>query len=78
MKTLSSVKVIDNHKLLCIFEDGETKIADISSYLNTPAFKPLSQPDAFNKVSNRKYFVKWVDCEVDLSADPLWHIGTQH
>jgi hypothetical protein len=75
MRTLSSVKVIDNYKLQCTFENGETKVADIGTYMNAPAFKPLLQPDVFGKILNHQYFVEWKDCEVDLSADTLWHIG---
>ena len=75
MRTLSSVEALDNFRLLCTFDTGEIKIADISIYLNTPAFLPLQQQNAFKKISNRSYFVEWVDCEIDLSADTLWHIG---
>ncbi len=75
MKTLSAVKALENYKLQCIFDDGTKKVADISVYLDAPAFVPLKQKEVFKKVSNENYFVEWKDCEVDLSADTLWHIG---
>lgn len=75
MRTLSTVKPLENYRLQCTFDDGAHKIADISIYLNTPAFLPLQQQAIFNKVRNHHYFVEWADCEIDLSADTLWHIG---
>jgi hypothetical protein len=75
MHTLSAVQPIANYKLECIFDDGTKKIADLSSYLESQAFKPLLQPNAFNKISNNQYFVEWAEFELDLSADTLWHIG---
>lgn len=75
MRTLESVSPISNYKLECTFSDGTHKIADVSVYLDAPAFKPLTEPQAFLKVINKKYFVEWSDHEIDLSADTLWHIG---
>ena len=78
MRTILNLKALDNYKLQCTFNDGSKKIADISTYLNAPAFLPLQQYAAFNKVSNKNYFVEWVDYEIDLSADTLWHIGKDY
>ena len=75
MRTLSSVIALENNRLQCTFDSGETKIADISSYINAPVFAPLKQGSAFKKVSNKKYFIEWEDYELDLSADTLWHIS---
>jgi len=77
MKTLSAVKPLENYKLQCTFIDGTKKVADISVFLEAPAFMPLKQKNIFNKVSNHNYFVEWTDCEVDLSADTLWQIGKE-
>jgi hypothetical protein len=75
MRTLSSVVALDNNRLQCTFDTGETKIADISIYMNAPVFEPIKQSKVFEQVSNKKYFVEWEEYEVDLSADTLWHIG---
>jgi len=77
MKTLSAVKALENYKLQCTFIDGTKNVADISVFLEAPAFMPLKQKSIFNKVSNHNYFVEWADCEVDLSADTLWQIGKE-
>jgi len=77
MKTLSAIKALENYKLQCTFNDGTQKVADISVYLDAPAFVLLKQPNIFKNVSNQNYFVEWKDCDVDLSADTLWHIGVE-
>ena len=77
MKILSAIKALENYKLQCTFDDGTKKVADISVYLNSPAFFPLKQINIFNNVNNHDYFVEWKDCDVDLSADTLWHIGVE-
>jgi hypothetical protein len=75
MRKLSDVKPLDNYRLKCLFADGTTKIANIKPYLDKEAFKPLSDPLIFKSVRNGGYFVEWVNYEVDLSADTLWHIS---
>lgn len=77
MRTITNIQVLDNYKLCCTFNDGTTKTADITTYLNAPAFEPLKDKAAFNKVCNKNYFVEWADYELDLSADTLWHIGVE-
>ncbi|ADB41999.1 DUF2442 domain-containing protein [Spirosoma linguale] len=75
MRFLTNIKPISNHRLVCTFDNGVEKIADITQYLGAEAFKPLRDLDEFNKVQNKEYYVEWLDGEVDLSADTLWHIG---
>lgn len=75
MRLLINVAPLSNYRLACIFDNGTEKVADITQYLQSEAFKPLQKPELFNKVQNRAYYVEWLDGEVDLSADTLWHIG---
>ena len=75
MRLLTNVVPLSNYRLACTFDNGIEKVADITPYLQSEAFKPLQKPDLFNKVQNRNYYVEWLDGEVDLSADTLWHIG---
>lgn len=75
MRTIISIKPMDNFKLMCTFSDGSIKVADTFPYLNGEAFKPLLNPAIFSKVENRKLYVEWPAYELDLSADTLWHIG---
>ncbi len=75
MRILSDIKALPDYRIECVFDDGTKKIADIKPLLNKEVFKPLQNPLAFAKISNRKYFIEWSDYQVDLSADTLWHLG---
>ena len=77
MRTIQNIAVVDNYKLRCTFNNNVVKLADISVYLDAPAFKPLKNVAAFSKVLNKNYFVEWSSYEIDLSADTLWHIGVE-
>ena len=75
MRLLTNVAPLSDCRLACTFGDGIERVADISPYLQSEAFRPLQKPELFNKVQNRQYYVEWLDGEVDLSADTIWHIG---
>ena len=75
MRLLTKVAPLPDYRLACTFEDGTEKIANISQYLHSEVFKPLTDLRLFNTVQNRQYYVEWLDGEVDLSADTLWYIG---
>jgi len=52
---------------------------DVSPYLNCEAFTPLRDINAFMKVRNGKYFIKW-ECGADLSADTIeahWQVVSE-
>ncbi len=76
MHVLSQVIPLSDYQLALTFDTGETKVADIKPYLQTEAFRGLQNHVLFNTVENKAYYVEWLDGEVDLSADTLWHIGT--
>lgn len=75
MKHLKHIEPIANHQLVCLFDDGTKKIADLTAFLKTPAFEPLKNENNFKKITNHFYFIEWKDFEIDLSADTLWHVG---
>jgi hypothetical protein len=75
MKTIKNIDILNSHQLSCTFNDGITKIADLSIFLKSPAFMPLQNPEAFKTLVNKIYFIEWADFELDLSADTLWNIG---
>ncbi|QJD78848.1 DUF2442 domain-containing protein [Spirosoma rhododendri] len=76
MHLLTQVTPLPDYKLALTFGTGETKVADINPFLQTEAFESLHNPTLFNTVANKEYYVEWLDGEVDLSADTLWHIST--
>lgn len=75
MQIISTIKPLNNYQLECVFADGSIKIADLTEYLNAPAFKPLLEKREFDDVFNSSYFIEWKKYNIDLSADTLWHIG---
>ncbi len=77
MKKLQQVEPLSDFLLSCLFEGGVHKIADVKPYLQSEAFKSLKDMAVFNKVVNKLYYVEWLNEEVDLSADTLWHIGVE-
>lgn len=75
MRRLQSINLKDDYTLVCVFENGESKIADITPYLQSEVFKPLIDKTLFNQIKNNGNYVFWLNDEIDLSADTLWHIG---
>ncbi len=75
MRTLINITPLSDFRLECVFNDGTKKIADIKPFFKTEVFKPLMNKNPFSQIKNRKYFVEWAGCEIDLSADTLWHIA---
>ena len=75
MQIISTIKPLNNYQLECVFADASIKIADLTEYLNAPAFKPLLEKKEFDDVFNSSYFIEWEKYDIDVSADTLWHIG---
>jgi hypothetical protein len=76
MRFLTCIKPLSDYRLVCTFDNGIEKVADLTQYLQSEAFKPLQNPELFSEVQNRQYYVEWLGGDIDLSADTLWHIGT--
>jgi len=53
-----------------VSEDGTAGHFDISPYLQSEAFEPLSNPEEFKKLHNGGYFIEW-ECGADLSSDTI-------
>jgi hypothetical protein len=67
---IKEVIPLDGAVLRVFSEDGRVGTVDLSCYLDSPAFAPLTSKEEFVRVRNGKYFVEW-DCGADLSADTL-------
>ena len=77
MRTLRHVTPKDDYLLVCQFDNGVEKQADIKPYLHSEAFALLQKISVFHAVENNAYYVSWLNEAVDLSADTLWHIGVE-
>ncbi len=76
MRAITDVRIEKGYQLRVVFDDGKRKYFDMESYLDYPAFQVLKSPMAFEDFRNGKFFVEWPAYELDLSADTLWHEGT--
>lgn len=71
------VSALPEHLLKVQFDEGETKIYDVSILFDRlPEFRALQDPEIFNKVTVDigGYGVIWND-NLDLSSDELWENG---
>lgn len=64
-------KVLNDHKIMLIFKNGEQKIFDMKPYLNYPVFKPLEDQAEFNQFEIVDGTVEW-KCGADLSQDTFY------
>ncbi|MCL6613380.1 MAG: DUF2442 domain-containing protein [Firmicutes bacterium] len=64
-------KVLDDHKMLLTFKNGEQKIFDMKPYLNYPVFKPLENQAEFSRFEIVDGTIEW-KCGADLSQDTFY------
>lgn len=75
MKSVISVKPLENHKLLLEFDNGEKRIRDITPLLSKAVFAFLKDDTLFNTVYIEYGAVTWKDSngmEVDICPDKLY------
>jgi hypothetical protein len=58
------------HVLYVRAADGRTGLFDVSPFLDSEAFEPLKDREAFEQIDNGQYFIAWA-CGADLSADTI-------
>lgn len=58
MRFLTYIKPLSDYRLVCTFDNGIEKVADLTQYLQSEAFKPLQNPDLFSGVQNKQYYVE--------------------
>ena len=76
MLTVISVTALENYRLKVTFSDGITKVCDFKDLLHYPAFVPLNDLKVFNNVSVEYGCPVWNNCEIDISPEYLYRIGT--
>lgn len=70
-----AVKTLDNFKLQVQFEGNETKLFDVSPFLDKGIFKELKDPTYFQQVKVAFGSIEWPN-EQDFSKDTLYLLGT--
>ena len=66
------VKVMDDYKLLVIFENGEKKIFDVKPYFGHKIFDELKDKKLFETVKVSGLSIEWKNGE-DICPDELYN-----
>lgn len=77
MNLLIKVIALERYQLVCTFNNGVEKVADMAPFLIAEVFIPLQNVAIFSQVQNHGDYISWLNEEIDLSADTLWHIGVE-
>ena len=65
------VRPLDNYKLWCRLSTGETKIWDVSPYLELPIFQPLKNISMFNNVIIDCGGLRWDEIDLDVGVSGI-------
>jgi Protein of unknown function (DUF2442) len=68
---IQSLSVLGASRLRLVFDNNETRIADISQFMDKGVFQRLRDESVFRAVRSYGYFVQWPQ-DIDLSADTLY------
>jgi hypothetical protein len=66
---------LDGYRIKLLFNNGETKIADLSHSLNGSVFAPLKDIDYFKRFSIKFNTIEWEN-GADLAPEYLYEIST--
>ncbi|MBQ7510257.1 MAG: DUF2442 domain-containing protein [Prevotella sp.] len=66
---------LDGYRVKLLFNDGETKIVDLSRFLNGSVFAPLKDIDFFKNFSIKFNTIEWEN-GADFAPEYLDEIGT--
>lgn len=72
---ISGVRPLDNYKLWIRFNDGETKIFDFSTLLDSSAFSPLKDKKVFDSVYIDYGVTVWNNGDIDIAPEYLYKHG---
>lgn len=75
IKSIKSVRALDDYKLLLRFSTEEEREVDISDLLNEPVFMPLKDRDIFQSVYIDYGTVVWCNGTIDIAPEYLFSIG---
>lgn len=67
-----SVRPLEGYKLFCRFNDGSAGVFDAQSLIETPAFAPLQEQAAFQRVYIDFGTLTWADGAVDIASEYVY------
>jgi len=65
---ITGVTPAEKHTLIVSFEDGQSRLLDMSPFLDFGVFKQIKETDAFNHVHVAFDTIEW-ECGVDLDPE---------
>jgi len=76
MRWVTDASYLEGYKLQIRFDNGESKVVDLQSYLDGPIFEPLKDLDFFRSfyVNHDIDTIVWPN-HADFSPDFLYEIG---
>lgn len=75
MLRICGVRPLDDYILWVRFNNGETKLFDMKTILDHPAFSPLKDPEVFKSVYIDYGATVWEDGNIDIAPEYLYDKG---
>ena len=72
---ISGVRPLPGYQLWVRFSNGEAKVFDFKSLLDSPAFSPLKDINVFNSVYIDYGVTVWNDGDIDIAPEYLYEHG---
>lgn len=72
-----SARPLTGYRLDVVFSDGARRIVDLSPLLSAPAFAPLRDHAAFDRIGIENGVMIWNDGEIDISPEWLYENGCE-
>ena len=77
MLKISGIRPLEDYKLWVRFNNGEIKVFDFKSELDSPAFSPLKDKAVFNSVYIDYGVPVWNDGAIDIAPEYLYEHGAK-
>lgn len=75
MKKIKEVQIMNDYKLLIIFNNNEKRIKDMKPYLEKEVFSKLKDINFFNTVKISHGTICWGE-DIDLCADSIYETSS--
>jgi len=72
---IKSVSFLQGHNLLIVFDNGETRIVDMSESFEVPAALKYAPLSVFKKFSFTKWYIAWGDEDYTVGHDSLYNMS---
>ncbi len=77
---ITSMKTLENYKLLVMFDEGKTVLYDVEEDIRTiPQFQPLKIVSGLfqnAQLDSSRTCIYWNE-QIDLPSDTIWEYGTE-